>query len=111
MKIPQAFKREIEFEAGKTYSICKCGRSRKAPLCDGSHFATGHRSHKFFSDKTETKKVQFDEDAMAFVFKWTLIIYFKGIKLILMSLSVKNWDGILFVKTYNWKTIRDQHAS
>lgn len=27
----------VEFEAGKTYYWCACGRSSSQPFCDGSH--------------------------------------------------------------------------
>ncbi len=28
---------EAEVKAGKSYAWCACGRSRKQPLCDGTH--------------------------------------------------------------------------
>ncbi|ALJ35625.1 CDGSH iron-sulfur domain-containing protein [Azospirillum brasilense] len=37
----------IELEAGKTYWWCRCGRSAKQPLCDGSHAGTGLEPMKF----------------------------------------------------------------
>lgn len=31
----------IKVEAGRNYLWCACGRSKKQPLCDGSHSGTG----------------------------------------------------------------------
>ncbi len=31
----------MEVQAGKTYSWCACGLSKKQPFCDGSHSGTG----------------------------------------------------------------------
>ena len=31
----------IEVEAGRKYLWCACGRSKKQPICDGSHSGTG----------------------------------------------------------------------
>ena len=31
----------IEVEAGRNYLWCACGRSKKQPICDGSHSGTG----------------------------------------------------------------------
>lgn len=33
---PQDFPYTVELSAG-TYSWCACGKSKKQPLCDGSH--------------------------------------------------------------------------
>ena len=35
---------EIEVEAGRKYSFCTCGQSKKIPICDNSH--------KEYSEKT-----------------------------------------------------------
>ncbi len=37
----------VEVEAGKAYSWCACGRSRKQPFCDGSHKDTGFSPVRF----------------------------------------------------------------
>jgi len=39
---------EIELEAGKEYSWCRCGQSSSQPFCDHrSHVGTGHEPKKF----------------------------------------------------------------
>ncbi|XP_037076090.1 CDGSH iron-sulfur domain-containing protein 3, mitochondrial-like [Pollicipes pollicipes] len=51
----------IEVKKGKTYMWCACGRSRKQPLCDGSHrnpfLRIKQRPVKFVAD--EDKEVWF----------------------------------------------------
>jgi len=32
---------QVKVEAGKNYFWCACGRSKKQPMCDGSHVGTG----------------------------------------------------------------------
>lgn len=32
---------QCQFEEGKTYAWCACGRSAKQPYCDGAHSSTG----------------------------------------------------------------------
>ncbi len=32
---------KLEIEAGRKYLWCACGRSKKQPICDGSHSGTG----------------------------------------------------------------------
>ncbi len=32
---------KLEIEAGRKYWGCACGRSKKQPICDGSHSGTG----------------------------------------------------------------------
>jgi len=32
---------KIDVEAGRKYLWCACGRSKKQPICDGSHSGTG----------------------------------------------------------------------
>mmetsp|Transcript_50137 Transcript_50137/g.122361 ORF Transcript_50137/g.122361 Transcript_50137/m.122361 type:complete len:128 (+) Transcript_50137:34-417(+) len=39
-------------EAGKTYSWCSCGRSKKQPFCDGSHKGTDFVPLKYVAEKT-----------------------------------------------------------
>ncbi|MBV1884177.1 MAG: CDGSH iron-sulfur domain-containing protein [Pseudomonadales bacterium] len=47
----------VEVESGKSYFWCACGRSKKQPLCDGSHGGTPFKAIKY--DATESKKVFF----------------------------------------------------
>ncbi|XP_076791970.1 CDGSH iron-sulfur domain-containing protein 3, mitochondrial isoform X2 [Arvicanthis niloticus] len=46
----------LELVAGKTYRWCVCGRSKKQPFCDGSHFfqRTGLSPLKFKAQETRT---------------------------------------------------------
>jgi len=37
----------LQVKAGETYYWCRCGRSAKQPLCDGSHAGTGIEPMKF----------------------------------------------------------------
>ena len=43
-----------ELATGKTYSWCRCGRSRNQPFCDGSHRGTGLEPLVFTADKSGT---------------------------------------------------------
>ncbi|MFQ5626731.1 MAG: CDGSH iron-sulfur domain-containing protein [Methyloligellaceae bacterium] len=45
---------EFEVEEGKRYAWCRCGRSKKQPLCDGSHKETDLEPVVFTAEKTET---------------------------------------------------------
>ncbi|XP_048223211.1 CDGSH iron-sulfur domain-containing protein 3, mitochondrial [Perognathus longimembris pacificus] len=47
---------KVELVAGKTYRWCVCGRSKKQPFCDGSHFfqLTGLFPLKFKAQETRT---------------------------------------------------------
>lgn len=45
---------EVEVEAGRTYSWCRCGRSAKQPWCDGAHGGTGIKPLTFQAEETET---------------------------------------------------------
>ncbi len=46
-----------EVEAGKNYIWCSCGKSKRQPLCDGSHSGTDFTPVIYKA--TETKKVAF----------------------------------------------------
>ncbi|MCW8835046.1 MAG: CDGSH iron-sulfur domain-containing protein [Rhodospirillales bacterium] len=52
--IAQKAPHAVEVEEGKDYYWCACGRSKKAPYCDGSHKDTGIRPVKFTAGKTGT---------------------------------------------------------
>jgi CDGSH iron-sulfur domain-containing protein 3 len=39
--VAQAGPYELAVQPGRTYFWCACGRSKKQPLCDGSHKGTG----------------------------------------------------------------------
>jgi CDGSH-type Zn-finger protein len=43
----------IEVEAGKSYWVCSCGKSKRPPFCDGSHPA-GFFPNEYKADKTGT---------------------------------------------------------
>lgn len=47
----------IDVEAGKNYCWCACGKSKKQPLCDGSH--SGSDFTPVIFKATESKKVFF----------------------------------------------------
>lgn len=38
---PQMAPYQVRVEAGRNYFWCACGRSKKQPICDGSHSGTG----------------------------------------------------------------------
>ena len=44
-------------ESGKKYFWCSCGKSRKQPICDGSHSDTDFTPIRY--DATESKDVMF----------------------------------------------------
>jgi len=46
---PLTWKKDAEIETGAVYSLCRCGRSREMPFCDGCH-----KENHF--DGTETAK-------------------------------------------------------
>jgi CDGSH-type Zn-finger protein len=41
----------MDVEAGKTYSWCACGLSKKQPLCDGSHKTTDMTPTRYTATK------------------------------------------------------------
>ena len=47
----------MQVEAGKKYFWCACGKSKKQPLCDGSHQDTDFSPIRY--DATEDKRVFF----------------------------------------------------
>ena len=44
----------VEFEAGKTYFWCACGKSAKQPFCDGSHKVTIITPVKYTAEESKT---------------------------------------------------------
>src|SRR4029453_11082484 len=50
---PQLNPYQVELEAGRRYSWCRCGRSKKQPFCDGSHTGTGIEPLTFTAERTE----------------------------------------------------------
>lgn len=57
MAEPFVYAREpvaFSVEQGKRYAWCRCGRSAKQPLCDGSHKNTGIEPQSFIAEKTGT---------------------------------------------------------
>ena len=47
----------FDVEAGRNYLWCACGRSKKQPICDGSHSGTGLTP--IIYEAEATKKVMF----------------------------------------------------
>ncbi len=45
----------VEVEAGKDVYICRCGESKNAPFCDGSHAKVGFVAEPGVGDKKEIK--------------------------------------------------------
>ncbi len=43
----------FDVEAGKSYFWCSCGRSKKQPLCDGSHEGTDFKPVEYKAETTE----------------------------------------------------------
>jgi len=43
---------EIDIPSGK-YFWCACGRSKKHPFCDGSHYGTGIKPKRFIIDTSK----------------------------------------------------------
>jgi CDGSH-type Zn-finger protein len=55
--VAQAAPYKFEIEAGRNYFWCSCGRSKKQPLCDGSHSGTDFTP--IIYEATESKAVLF----------------------------------------------------
>lgn len=48
---------KVQLKAGETYYWCACGKSSKAPFCDGSHACTDFAPLAFKPDKDEEVEV------------------------------------------------------
>ncbi|XP_030829912.1 CDGSH iron-sulfur domain-containing protein 3, mitochondrial-like [Strongylocentrotus purpuratus] len=44
----------VKLEAGKKYSWCKCGLSKKQPFCDGAHKPTEFKPVRFEVEKSKS---------------------------------------------------------
>ncbi len=45
---------KFEVESGRKYFWCACGRSKKQPICDGSHSGTGITPIVYESEAAQT---------------------------------------------------------
>ncbi|MEN9361150.1 MAG: hypothetical protein RL095_2685 [Verrucomicrobiota bacterium] len=45
---------KTDLVAGNTYAWCRCGQSKKAPFCDGSHRGSGITPLAFTPDASES---------------------------------------------------------
>ena len=47
----------LAVQQGRRYLLCVCGRSRKKPLCDGSHAGSGHLPDFYTAGESTTIEV------------------------------------------------------
>lgn len=45
---------QVTLEAGRPYSWCRCGLSKRQPFCDGAHKDTGIEPQRFVAETSGT---------------------------------------------------------